>query len=185
MLYIPVLLILINRMAKSLMCRSHPGIHNCAKTCRIKPADPEFNASELLPATATTAAITWLHLIAIMTAVGQCAANFTKQQRTIQSMMSSILFMPNGVFTSAHALTLFGKSTRYPFYFADTGFLRLFNSSESHGTVFPRASTMASGPKVQSSGYHKTSTAKAVNRGERDALVAQELENIAKFWDGI
>jgi hypothetical protein len=44
---------------------------------------------------------------------------------------------------------------------------------------------MASGPQVQSSGYHKTSTAKAVNRGERDAHVTQELENIAKFWDDV
>jgi hypothetical protein len=63
---------------------------------------------------------------------------------------------------------------------------RLFNSSEYHGTVFPQASTMASDPKApQSIGYHKTSTAKAVRWGERDALVAQEFENISEFWNNV
>jgi hypothetical protein len=93
--------------------------------------------------------------------------------------------MLDGAFTFVRALTQFGKLMGYQFYIADTPFLRLFDSSEPHGTVFPRASTMASNPQVQSSGYHKTSTAKAVNRGEQDALVAQELENIAQFWDNV
>jgi len=119
-----------------------------------------------LPATATTAAITWLHPIVTVTVAGRCAVNFTKQQRTIQSMMSSILFMLDGAFTFVHALTQFGKLMGYQFYIADTLFLRLFDSSEPHGTVFPLASTMASSPQVQSSGHHQTSTAKAVNRGE-------------------
>jgi hypothetical protein len=44
---------------------------------------------------------------------------------------------------------------------------------------------MASDPQVKSSGYHKTSTAKAVHRGERDALVSQEFENISEFWNDV
>ena len=44
---------------------------------------------------------------------------------------------------------------------------------------------MASDSQVKSSGYHKTSTAKAVHRGERDALVAQEFENISEFWNNV
>jgi hypothetical protein len=80
-------------------------------------------------------------------------------------MMSSILFMLDEAFAFVHALTQFGK-LMYQFYIADTLFLRLFDSSEPHGTVFPLASTMASSPQVQSSGHHQTSTAKAVNRGE-------------------
>jgi hypothetical protein len=70
-------------------------------------------------------------------------------------------------------------------YIIHTHLLRLFDSSEYHGTVFPRASTMASDPQVKSSGYHKTSTAKAVHRGERDALVSQEFENISEFWNDV
>ena len=93
--------------------------------------------------------------------------------------------MLDEAFAFVHALTQFGKLMGYQFYIADTLFLRLFDSSEPHGTVFPRASTMASGPQVQSSGYHQTSTAKSVNRGERDALVAQELDNVAQFWDDL
>lgn len=64
-----------------------------------------------------------------------------------------------------------------------TATLRLFDSSDTHGTVFPRASTMASDIPKKSYGYHKTATAKAVGRGAQQAHVAQEFGRISQYWD--